>query len=142
MSTLSVVVVDDDRNFLDAMKAMLKRVGFTSIYAYDNVEDAWTHIQQDTPNLIISDWNMDPINGYEFLLMMKFEEHSRNIPYIPFIMNTANMSEEYWVKAIGAGADDFLVKPFSFADLKETIEIALGKILKEDQSKSHLRLVS
>ena len=139
MSTLSVVVVDDDRNFLDAMKAMLKRVGFTSIHAYDNVEDAWIHIQQDTPNLIISDWNMDPINGYEFLLMMKFEEHSRNIP---FIMNTANMSEEYWVKAIGAGADDFLVKPFSFADLKETIEIALGKILKEDQSKSHLRLVS
>ena len=139
MSILSVVVVDDDRNFLDAMKAMLKRVGFTSIHAYDNVEDAWTHIQQDTPNLIISDWNMDPINGYEFLLMMKFEEHSRNIP---FIMNTANMSEEYWVKAIGAGADDFLVKPFSFADLKETIEIALGKIMKEDQRKSHLRLVS
>jgi two-component system chemotaxis response regulator CheY len=139
MSTLSVVVVDDDRNFLDAMKAMLKRVGFTSIYAYDNVEDAWTHIQKVTPSLIISDWNMDPINGYEFLLMMKFEEHSRNIP---FIMNTANMSEEYWVKAIGAGADDFLVKPFSFADLKETIEIALGKIMKEDQRKSHLRLVS
>jgi two-component system chemotaxis response regulator CheY len=104
-----------------------------------NVEDAWTHIQKVTPSLIISDWNMDPINGYEFLLMMKFEEHSRNIP---FIMNTANMSEEYWVKAIGAGADDFLVKPFSFADLKETIEIALGKIMKEDQRKSHLRLVS
>ena len=139
MSLLSVVVVDDDSSFLDAMKAMLKRIGFQNIYAYDNVEDAWTHIQQDAPSLIISDWNMDPINGYEFLLMMKFEEHSRNIP---FIMNTANMSEEYWVKAIGAGADDFLVKPFSFADLKETIEIALGKIMKEDQRKSHLRLVS
>lgn len=139
MAILSVVVVDDDRNYLDSMKAMLKRIGFQNIYAYDNVEDAWTHIQQDAPSLIISDWNMDPINGYEFLLMMKFEEHSRNIP---FIMNTANMSEDYWVKAIGAGADDFLVKPFSYADLKETIEIALGKILKEDSRKSHLRLVS
>jgi len=139
MSLLSVVVVDDDSSFLDAMKAMLKRIGFQNIYAYDNVEDAWTHIQQDAPSLIISDWNMDPINGYEFLLMMKFEEHSRNIP---FIMNTANMSEDYWVKAIGAGADDFLVKPFSYSDLKETIEIALGKILKEDNRKSHLRLVS
>ena len=139
MSLLSVVVVDDDSSFLDAMKAMLKRIGFQNIYAYDNVEDAWTHIQQDAPSLIISDWNMDPINGYEFLLMMKCEEHSRNIP---FIMNTANMSEDYWVKAIGAGADDFLVKPFSYSDLKETIEIALGKILKEDSRMSHLRLVS
>jgi two-component system, chemotaxis family, chemotaxis protein CheY len=139
MSLLSIVVVDDDRSFLDAMKAMLKRIGFQNIYAYDNVEDAWSHIQRDAPSLIISDWNMDPINGYEFLLMIKFEEHSRNIP---FIMNTANMAEDCWVKAIGAGADDFLVKPFSYADLKETIEIALGKILKEDSRKSHLRLVS
>ena len=71
--------------------------------------------------LIISDWNMPEMNGYEFLLKVRA---SKKYMDIPFIMATAQGEKEQAQKAIAGGADHFITKPFTSSDLGEVIDTA------------------
>ena len=105
------IVVDDDHIHLDILHFMLRRIGIKHVEAFSNSHDAFNRIKEKSPDLIVSDWNMDPINGLQLLSMVRMKKQTSKIP---FIMATANISEEYWKRAIEAGVTDFLFKPLDF----------------------------
>ena len=125
-SSLSVLLVEDDPAFLDTAQLMLRRIGFGQIEAMSDAESARERLAVSRYDLILSDWNMEPTSGFDLLVHVR--SHQRLLP-TPFILMTANLSEDYWVAAIRAGASDFLRKPFSFSALRESIRMVMQPVL-------------
>jgi len=118
-----VYVVDDDTTHLSMMHFMLRRIGFKNVKMFSEVELAFEQMQIQPPDLIISDWNMDPIDGFQFLKMVR---RNVDLTATPFIMVTANTSEHYWRDAIIAGVMEFLPKPLSVYTFRQAVMIALS----------------
>lgn len=104
---LRVLVVEDDSVMLKLLEAMLRTAGHTVRLARNGVE-ALRLIEQEPPQLLISDWMMPEMDG--ITLCRKLREHSewRNV-YM--IILTGQESSDRLVEAFEAGADDYLVKP-------------------------------
>jgi two-component system, sensor histidine kinase and response regulator len=116
------VVVDDDLVYLQTVGLMLKKLGFQDIKLFSNPIDALTYIQTTKIDLIVSDWDMPLMTGCEFLERIRKNPKTNSIP---FILNTGNHSEAYWRQAIIAGVTEFLFKPFSFNDFRDSVLIAI-----------------
>jgi DNA-binding response OmpR family regulator len=117
-----VIVVDDDDTYLRMLTFMIRRAGVGRVEAFSNVEEAFARAIERRPDVIVSDWNMDPTDGLEFLKMTRANER---LAHTPFIMATANVAEEYWRRAIEAGATDFLFKPLGMKEIYEAVRGAL-----------------
>lgn len=122
-SSLAVLLVEDDPAFLETAKLMLRRIGFHRIEAVSDAETARERLAAVPIDLVVSDWNMEPTSGFDLLVHVRGEARLSDMP---FILMTANLSEDYWRSAIQAGASDFLRKPFAFKALGESIEMVLG----------------
>jgi len=75
--------------------------------------------------LVISDWNMQPVTGIEFLRNVRADAELKGTP---FIMVTAESKTDNVIEARNAGVSNYIVKPFSSEILKGKIESVLGKI--------------
>ena len=128
----SVVVVDDDRMHLEMMEMVLRRIGILDVRGFSDAEEAFASAQLKRPDLIISDWNMDPVDGLQLLKWIRETSFTSDVP---FIMATANCSESYWIKAIEAGVTEFLVKPLKLQVLEDAI---LGLIDGSDREWSRV----
>ena len=117
-SDFSVCVVDDDRPNLNMIRAMLETMNIKDIRCYSDAVHAWSDIQVTAPDFIISDWNMEPVSGIELLRQVRSD---RSLCATPFVMVTANTSEDYWKQAIEAGVSEFLFKPLPLAMFRDTI---------------------
>jgi CheY-like chemotaxis protein len=116
------VVVDDDLVYLQTVGLMLKKLGFNDIKLFYNPINALSNIETTQIDLIISDWDMPIMTGCEFLEQIRKNPKTNSIP---FILNTGNRSEAYWRQAITAGVTEFLFKPFSFRDFRDSVFIAI-----------------
>jgi|APCry1669190156_1035279.scaffolds.fasta_scaffold66473_1 two-component system chemotaxis response regulator CheY len=121
-SQQSALVVEDDHVLRDTVSFMLRRMGFQHVDTAGDVETAYALLTKRDFDIVVSDWNMDPLNGLDLLAMIRAH---KSLMALPVIMMTANMSEDYWVEAIKAGATDFLQKPFALKALQETVALAL-----------------
>ena len=117
------LAVDDDRMFLQSMRMMLRVGGFAEVMGASDVDAALAILARHPVELIVSDWNMDPLDGLEFLRRVRANPKTR---HIPFILVTASLSEEAWRGAIELGATDFLVKPFTIDQLHASMDICLS----------------
>lgn len=117
------LVVEDDRNFLQSMRMMLRVGGFDETAGAGDVEEALAILQRRNVDIVVSDWNMDPYDGLHFLGLVRANKATR---HIPFILVTASLSEDAWRRAIELGATDFLVKPFSIDQLHESVDLCLS----------------
>jgi two-component system chemotaxis response regulator CheY len=72
---------------------------------------------------VISDWNMQPMTGFELLKVVRADE---NLKTLPFIMVTAESKVENVVAARQAGVNNYIIKPFSAAVLKAKLKAVLG----------------
>ena len=88
-------------------------------------EEAFEKMQKNKYGLVISDWNMEPMTGYELLQKVRADEGLKSTP---FIMVTAESKTEYVVAAKKAGVNNYIVKPFNAETLKGKIESVLGPI--------------
>jgi two-component system chemotaxis response regulator CheY len=117
-SKLPILVVDDYTSMVRILRNLLKQVGF------DNVDDAFSggealnKLREKDYALVVSDWNMEPMNGLELLKEMRGDEKLKDIP---FIMVTAESKSERVLEAKQAGVDNYVVKPFNAATLKAKI---------------------
>jgi DNA-binding response OmpR family regulator len=135
-SSLAVLLVEDDPAFLETAKLMLRRIGFGRIEAVSDAETARERLAALRYDLIVSDWNMEPTSGFDLLVHVRGQSR---LAAMPFILMTANLSEDYWRSAIHAGASDFLRKPFSFKALRESIEMVLEPALAVEQDELPVR---
>jgi CheY-like chemotaxis protein len=117
------LAVDDDRNFLQSLRMMLRVGGFAETEGAGDVEQALAIIRRRRVDLIVSDWNMDPYDGLHLLRRVRAEPETAQIP---FILVTASLSEDAWRGAIELGATDFLVKPFTIDQLHESMDLCLA----------------
>lgn len=122
---LRVLLVDDQASIRSMMRQTLQQIGIRDITEDKNGFDAMSSLKAKRFDLILSDWNMDGIDGLQLL------QHVRSTPLTAktaFIMATGTSDKEQVRKAIQAGVNNYIVKPFSAADLKKKIEQVLGPL--------------
>jgi len=125
MSKLKVLVVDDARFIRERVSSMVRDAFPDSgVDAYENGRDAMKAMQVRQYDIILCDWEMPQMSGLE-LLQWTRTRPEYNV--VPFLMVTSRGEREYVLKAIQAGVNDYLGKPFTSEQLVQKIVKALGK---------------
>lgn len=124
-----ILLVEDEVNIASFIERGLKEFGHTVSVANDG-NSGWELIRQEVFDLLIIDIIMPGMNGLELCRLYR-----RQYGYlVPVIMLTALGTTEDIVKGLDAGADDYLVKPFSFQELEARIKAILRRG-KEDSAR-------
>ncbi len=108
---MKILIVDDSALIRRSITGVVKDAGYTPIEA-ENGAKAMTMLRKHGPmvSLIILDWNMPVMNGYEVLVKIKSTSEYK---HIPVLMATSDGIQDNVVKAIKAGASAYLIKPFT-----------------------------
>lgn len=115
-----ILVVDDMKPMLSLAKSVLKIFGFHNVYAADNGQEAFELVCKHDPDIVITDWMMEPVDGLELTAMIRKNPMAPN-PYVPVLMMTGFSSRLRVENARDIGVTEFLVKPFSSRDLYSRI---------------------
>ena len=118
-STMPILVVDDYQTMVRIICNLLKQIGYENVDTASNGAQALERIAEKQYGLIISDWNMQPMTGFELLVKLKSEAATADIP---FIMVTAESKTDNVIAARKAGVSSYIVKPFNAATLKAKID--------------------
>ena len=116
---MPILVVDDYQTMVKILRNLLKQIGFENVDSAANGAEALELIKQKNYGLVISDWNMEPMTGFE--LLKRVRESGENAD-VPFIMVTAESKTDNIVAARKAGVSNYLVKPFNQQSLKAKID--------------------
>lgn len=114
-----VLVVDDYSTMIRIIRNLLKQIGYEDVDDASDGAAALEKMRQRRYGLVISDWNMEPMTGFELLKEVRADEALR---MVKFIMVTAESKTENVIAAKKAGVDNYIVKPFNAQTLKSKIE--------------------
>ena len=115
------ILIVDDQDFIRSMlRQMLGVLGAREIFDAINGEEAWEKVIEVEPDLIIADWEMQPVNGLEFTRRIRSDENSPN-PYIPIIMMTGHSELDRVMIARDSGITEFVAKPVAAKSLFDRI---------------------
>jgi len=117
--SMSVLVVDDYNTMIRIIRNLLKQLGFVDVDEASDGADALTKMRAKKYGLIISDWNMEPMTGYDLLKQVRSDP---SLASIPFIMVTAESKTDNVIAAKKAGVNNYIVKPFNAQTLKSKID--------------------
>jgi two-component system chemotaxis response regulator CheY len=117
--SMRVLVVDDYKTMIRIIKNLLKQLGFNDVDEAADGSEALLKMKEIKYGLVISDWNMEPMTGYELLKEVRADE---GLAKTPFIMVTAESKTENVIAAKKAGVNNYIVKPFNAATLKNKID--------------------
>jgi two-component system chemotaxis response regulator CheY len=117
----NVLIVDDYKTMLRVIRNLLHQLGFREIDEATDGVMALDMIQKKRYDLVISDWNMEPMTGLDLLKNVRGSGGAT-----PFIMVTAESKTENVIAAKQAGVNNYIVKPFSAETLKTKISSVLG----------------
>lgn len=121
---MDILVVDDYKTMLRIIRNLLKQLGFNNVDEATDGAAALSKMRGKNYGLVISDWNMEPMTGFELLK----EIRSDNIlKALPFIMITAESKTDNVIAAKKAGVNNYIVKPFNAATLKGKMQAVLGE---------------
>ena len=121
--TMSILVVDDYKTMVRIIRNLLKQLGFDNVEEAADGREALTKMRGQKFGLVISDWNMEPMTGYELLVQVRAEDA---LKATPFIMVTAESKTENVIAAKRAGVNNYIVKPFNAQTLKQKMVSVLG----------------
>jgi len=121
--SMPVLVVDDYKTMIRIIRNLLGQLGFTNIDEAEDGKSALDKLREQKFGLVISDWNMEPMTGYELLREVRADEKLKSTP---FIMITAESKTENVIAAKKAGVNNYIVKPFNAATLKGKLTAVLG----------------
>ncbi len=120
LETARILIVDDMVPMLALTKSILNIFGFKQVFTASNGEEALGLVIRHDPDLILTDWMMEPMDGLEFTKNVRRDTRVPN-PYVPIIMMTGFSSRLRVENARDTGVTEFLVKPFSSRDLYNRI---------------------
>lgn len=131
LKQLTILLVEDAGVMRKMEVKTLNELGITDIIEAENGKDAIEKIESgNRPNVIISDWNMPVMDGFEFLKWLRAHEELNDIP---FVMATGRGERKEVTMAEEAGVSSFISKPFNAAELKVKILEAIGEVKKADK---------
>lgn len=118
-----ILVVDDYKTMVRIVRNLLHQLGFEDVDDANDGASALAKLRTRRFGLVISDWAMEPMSGLELLQQMRADPA---LAPLPFIMITAENRKERIAKAEAAGADGWIVKPFTAETLRERITRVIG----------------
>ena len=121
---MPILIVDDYKTMLRIIKNLLNQLGFENVDEATDGAMAFGMAKEKKYGMIISDWNMEPVSGYEFLQKVRADA---DIGSTPFIMITAESKTDNVVAAKQAGVSNYIVKPFNADTLKGKMEAVFGE---------------
>lgn len=110
---MHALVIDDSRAMRKVLSKILGDLGFSVVEA-GNGQEALDRMQSEAVDLALIDWNMPVMNGYEFLQAVRAQP---NWADVRLMMVTTETGIEEMTKALAAGADEYVMKPFTRSDL-------------------------
>ncbi|PTW60573.1 response regulator receiver domain-containing protein [Breoghania corrubedonensis] len=121
LESLDVVVVEDSKQMQTIIRSVLGAMRVQRVRTFDSAEKALQAMLSEPPHLIITDWRMEPITGYQLLRSIR---HRRMAPlcFVPVLMVTAHGTRSLVEKALRAGAHHVLVKPLAPTALHQRME--------------------
>jgi len=124
-AALKVLVVDDQFSVRQMTRLSLEKIGVRLIHEAENGQEALNKALAQPLDLIISDFNMPEMDGMTLLRAVRGHQAIRKLP---FILITGRGDRELVVKAAQAGVNNYVVKPFDEATLRQKMEAVLGRI--------------
>lgn len=123
----SILIIDDDSTLLELLSAHLEAAGYRTVVAKDGPSGLQMAFVEK-PDLIVLDVMMPGMDGWEVC------EHLRKKSNLPIIMLTAKGEETDKLRGFHLGVDDYVTKPFSFAELGARVGAVLGRTKRDPQS--------
>ena len=116
---MKVLIVDDSKAMRMIVQRTLKQAGFANIQAVEanNGVEALTVIEQQSPDIVLSDWNMPEMKGIDLLRTLR-----ANGKHVPLGFITSESSPEIRAEAEAAGAAFVIVKPFTPAAFEQALK--------------------
>ena len=121
--TTSILVVDDYGTMRRIVRNLLKQLGFENVDEAGDGLSALRKLKEKRFGLVISDWNMEPMNGLELLRDVRADAALKDLP---FIMVTAESRTQYVMAAQEAGVSNYIIKPFNAETLNTKIQSVLA----------------
>jgi len=122
--SMPVLIVDDYNTMVRIIRNLLRQLGFEHIDDASDGSAALAKMQQRKYGLVISDWNMEGMTGYDLLQQVRSDP---GLYATPFIMVTAESKTENVIAAKKAGVSNYIVKPFNAQTLKSKIETVFAE---------------
>jgi two-component system chemotaxis response regulator CheY len=120
-TSLPVLVVDDSRTMTAIISKLMRDVGFTNVDQVNDGPSALERLREKKYHLILSDWDMRPMNGTELIAQIRKDPTNSSTPVI--VITAKCDADVSWL----SGADGYLMKPFNVLDLREKIEEVLSQ---------------
>ena len=121
--SMNVLIVYDYKTMLRIIRNLLKQIEFNNVEEASDGAEALSKLRTGNFGLVISDWNMQPMTGFELLQEVRQDTRLKSLP---FIMITAESKTENVIAAKQAGVSNYIVKPFNAETLREKIEKVLA----------------
>ena len=118
-----ILVVEDQPAINELIVVNLRHAGF-EVMATEDAETAWQMLITTPPEVMLLDWMLPGISGYQLIRHMRADSRCRDIPVI---MLTARSDEVDKITALEAGADDYITKPFSTRELVARVKAVLRR---------------
>ncbi len=120
---MNVLLVDDYKTMLRILSNLMKQLGFNNLTEACDGKEALQKLKEKEFGLVVSDWNMEPMSGYDLLIEVRKDARLKDLP---FILVTAESKTENVIAAKKAGVNNYIVKPFNAATLKTKLTAVLG----------------
>lgn len=133
---IKVLLIDDSRHMRLIIKSILLALGCKQIREAGDAAVAFKEMQSFPANLIIVDWFMEPLDGLEFVRLVRTAKDSPD-PYIPIIMLSGFTEFQRVAEARDAGVNEFLAKPVSVQLLGKRIETLINNPRQFIRTKSY-----
>jgi two-component system chemotaxis response regulator CheY len=117
--SMPILVVDDYTTMVRIIRNLLKQIGFENVDDASDGSAALIKLRSKKYGLVISDWNMAPMTGYDLLKEVRSDPA---LARTPFIMVTAESKTENVIAAKKAGVNNYIVKPFNAQTLQHKID--------------------
>lgn len=124
-AALKVLIVDDQFSVRQMTRLALEKIGVRLIHEAENGQEVLFKALSQPLDLIISDFNMPEMDGIGLLRAVRGHQSIRKVP---FILITGRGDRELVVKAAQAGVNNYVVKPFDEAILRQKMEAVLGQL--------------
>ncbi|HUO02794.1 MAG TPA: response regulator [Rhizomicrobium sp.] len=124
-SKIKAVVVDDQLTMRTLVRSSLQQIGVTDVREYPGPQEAINSLKTQAAHLILSDFNMPQMDGLQFLRAVRTDGQLKGLA---FILLTGRADADLVKRAAQFGANNYLVKPFTVAALKEKLEQVFGPL--------------
>ncbi|MGB3202054.1 MAG: response regulator transcription factor [Nodosilinea sp.] len=119
----NILLVDDEPGLREAVQAYLEDSGFT-VRAASNAKEGWDLLQQETPDVLISDIMMPQVDGYAFLAQVRDDVRFKGLPVL--FLTARGMTTDR-IQGYNSGCDAYLSKPFDPEELVAVVSNLIGR---------------